>query len=71
MATISLINPFPNDVRTVFQEYITGETYVNREHLPYDKQHQMHVFLDSPALKLEDRANTNLKYQALTKFELY
>ena len=31
----------------------------------------MHVFLDSPALKPEDRADTNLKHRALTEFELY
>jgi hypothetical protein len=70
MATIASINPFPNDVRTAFQEYISSDTYNNREQLPYEKWHRMHVFLDNPALKPDDRADINLKHRALAEFEL-
>jgi hypothetical protein len=30
----------------------------------------MHFFLDNPILKLENKADQNLKYRALTKFKL-
>jgi hypothetical protein len=45
MATIASINPFPNDVRTAFEAYISNPTYYNREQLPYTKWHQMHTIL--------------------------
>jgi hypothetical protein len=33
MATIASINPFPNDVRTAFEAYISNPTYYNRGQL--------------------------------------
>jgi hypothetical protein len=44
--------------------------YSNREQLPYQKWHRLHVFLDNPTLKAEDRSDANLKHRALADFEL-
>jgi hypothetical protein len=70
MATIGSINPFPNDVHTAFEEYINSNTYHNREQLPYEKWHQMHVLLDDPTIKPEDRETINLKHRTQLNFEL-
>jgi hypothetical protein len=70
MATITSINPFPNSVDTAFEEYMSSNTYYNREQLPYEKWHRMHVFLDDPTLKLEDRDSVNLKHRAQANFKL-
>ena len=36
-ATISSINPFPNDVRNAFRAYVQGAQYINRERIEYRK----------------------------------
>jgi hypothetical protein len=51
MAGIASINPFSHDVRTTFQTYIQGSSYVNRERIPYSKWRQMHIFIDGPTIK--------------------
>jgi hypothetical protein len=71
MATIALINPFPNDVRTAFEAYISSTTYYNREQLPYEKWDQMRTILyDLTAFKLTDKESMNLKHRAQFDFEL-
>jgi hypothetical protein len=45
MATIASINPFPNDVRSAFQDYIHQPEYSNRARIPYANWRQMHIFL--------------------------
>jgi len=67
---VASINPFPNDVRVIFQEYLQSDKYTNRESIPYKKWNQMHVFLHDPTLKPEDPTESNLKHRALTEFQL-
>ena len=49
---------------------MSSNTYYNREQLPYEKWHRMHVFLDDHTLKPEDRDGVNLKHRAQADFEL-
>jgi hypothetical protein len=65
-ATVASINPFPNDVRIAFQNYIQEPTYVNRERIEYSKWQQLHFFLDTPDLKPEGQAESRLKHRAHT-----
>jgi len=69
-ATISSINPFPNDVRNAFQAYIQGSQYINRERIEYSKWNRLHVFLDDPTLKPKTPSESRLKHRAITEFEL-
>jgi hypothetical protein len=69
-AIIATIVPFPSDVHIAFQAYIQSPEYVNRERIPYSKWRQMHIFLDNPALKLENPTDSNLKHRALIEFQL-
>jgi transposase InsO family protein len=70
MATTASINPFPNDVRSAFQDYIHQPEYSNRARIPYANWRQMHIFLDTPDQKPENSTESNLKHRALTEFEL-
>jgi hypothetical protein len=70
IATVTSINPFPNDARLAFQSYIQDPDYINRERIPYAKWRQMHIFIDDPALKPANPAESNLKYRATTEFHL-
>lgn len=70
IATVTSINPFPNDTRLAFQSYIQDPDYINRERIPYTKWRQMHIFIDDPALKPANPAESNLKYRATTEFHL-
>jgi hypothetical protein len=45
MATITLINPFLNDVHTAFKAYISSTTYYNRKQLSYDKWEHICIIL--------------------------
>jgi hypothetical protein len=69
-AIVALINPFPNDVRIAFQSYIQAPKYVNRERIPYEKWHRMHVHLDNPDLKPDNPTDSRLKHRAHTEFQL-
>jgi hypothetical protein len=51
MATIALINPFPNNVQSAFEAYISSDTYHNREQLSYEKWSSMCNILNNPAQK--------------------
>jgi hypothetical protein len=68
--TIASINPFPNDVRIAFQAYIQDPKYINRERIPYEKWHRIHVHLDNPTLKPENPVDSRLKHRAHTEFQL-
>ena len=68
--TIASVNPFPNDVRNAFQAYIKDPGYINQERIPYEKWRRMHIFLDNPILKPDNSTDANLKYHALTEFDL-
>ncbi|KIN03298.1 hypothetical protein OIDMADRAFT_53095 [Oidiodendron maius Zn] len=70
MATIASINPFPNNVRNAFQDYIHQPEYSNRARIPYANWRQMHIFLDTPDQKPENSTESNLKHRALIEFEL-
>jgi hypothetical protein len=70
MAAIDIIDPFPREVCDAFYAFIQAPSYVNRERIPYSKWVQMSVFLDQPDLKPENAADSNLKHQAKTEFEL-
>jgi hypothetical protein len=71
MATIASINPFPNDVRTAFEAYISNTTYYNCEQLSHTKSDQICTILCNPtAFKPIDRESENLKHRALFDFEL-
>ena len=71
MATITSINPFPNDVRTAFEAYISSTTYYNREQLSYDKWDRIRTILQNPtAFKPTDKESKNLKHRAQFDFEL-
>ena len=67
-ATITSINPFPNDTRSAFQVFIQAPAYTNRERIPYEKWRQMHIYLDRPDLKPETPADSNLKHRAVINF---
>ncbi|KFY96373.1 hypothetical protein V500_02472, partial [Pseudogymnoascus sp. VKM F-4518 (FW-2643)] len=68
--TIASINPFPNDVRIAFQAYTQDPKYINRERIPYEKWHRIHVHLDNPTLKPENPVDSRLKHRAHTEFQL-
>ena len=71
MATITSINPFPNDVRTAFEAYISSTTYYNREQLSYDKWERICTILQNPtAFKATHKEAKNLKHRAQADFEL-
>ncbi|RFU30752.1 hypothetical protein B7463_g5574, partial [Scytalidium lignicola] len=70
MATVESINPFPNDVRNAFQEYITSDTYINRDRIQPQHWQRIHVFVDNPTLKPDNQTDANIKYQAIHHFEL-
>jgi hypothetical protein len=71
MATIASINPFPNDVRTAFEAYISSPTYSNREQLSYKKWDDIRTILQNPtAFKPTDQESMNLKHRAQFDFEL-
>jgi transposase len=66
MATIASINPFPNDVRTAFEAYISSPTYSNREQLSYNKWDDIHTILRNPtAFKPTDQERKNLNAKEL------
>jgi hypothetical protein len=69
-ATISSINPFPNDVRDPIQHYIQDSQYIKRDRIEYSKWNQLHVFLDEPTLKPITPSESRLKHRALIEFEL-
>jgi hypothetical protein len=63
MATIALINPFLNDVRTAFKAYISSTTYYNQEQLLYEKWDCMCTILyNLTAFKPIDKESMSLKY---------
>ena len=64
------INPFPNDVRKAFQDLISAPGYQNKERIPYDKWHRIHVFLDNPQTRPDNPTDSRLKSRALKDFEL-
>lgn len=65
MATIASINPFPNDVRTAFEAYISNTTYYNREQLSPTKWDCIRTILHNlTAFKLTDKESMNLKHHA-------
>jgi hypothetical protein len=71
MATIAIINPFPHDVRTAFQDYISSSTYYNREQLSHEKWSQIHTILQNPATFIPyNRETANLKQHTLSDFKL-
>ena len=71
MTTIASINPFPNDVRTAFEAYISSPAYYNREQLLYEKWHQMRVILQNPTAFIPfDKESSNLKHRTQSQFEL-
>jgi hypothetical protein len=71
MATIASINPFPNDVRTAFEAYISSSTYYNREQLSHAKWSQIRTILENPTAYIPyNRETTNLKNRAQSAFEL-
>lgn len=69
-AVIASINPFPNDVRIAFQEFIQEPNYVNRERIEYSKWQRLHVFLAEPDLKPKNATDSRLRYRAYAEFEL-
>jgi hypothetical protein len=69
-AKIASINPFPNDVRIAFDEYINSTNYINRERIEFNTWHQLHVYIEYPNLKTATQAQTRLKHRALADFEL-
>ncbi|KFY32496.1 hypothetical protein V493_00139, partial [Pseudogymnoascus sp. VKM F-4281 (FW-2241)] len=71
MATITSINPFPNDVRAAFEAYMSSTTYYNREQLSYDKWERICVILQNPtAFKATYKEAKALKHRAQSDFEL-
>jgi hypothetical protein len=71
MATIASINPFPNDVRTAFEAYISSSTYYNREQLPHAKWSLIRTILENPTAYIPyNRETTNLKNRVQSTFEL-
>ena len=69
-AIVASINPFPSDIRAAFQSYIQAPKYVNRERIPYEKWHQMHIHLDNPHLKPDNPIDSRLKHCVHTEFQL-
>jgi hypothetical protein len=69
-AIVASINPFPSDIRAAFQSYIQAPKYVNRERIPYEKWHRMHIHLDNPHLKPDNPTDSRLKHRARTEFQL-
>jgi hypothetical protein len=71
MATIALINPFPNDVRTAFETYISSSTYYNREQLSHAKWSQMRTILQNiTTYTPSNQESSNLKHRTQSQFEL-
>jgi hypothetical protein len=71
MATVALINPFPNDVRSAFKAYISNTTYYNCKQLLYTKWDQICIILcNLTAFKPIDRESKNLKHYVLFDFKL-
>ena len=70
MATITAINPFPNDVRAAFDSYIKSPQYCNRERVPYAKWCQMRIFLTDSTFKLQNPIESSLRHRTLTSFHL-
>ena len=71
MATIASINPFPHDVRTAFEAYISSTTYYNREQLADEKWHCMCLILDDPAAYVPyNKDSANLKTRTQSSFQL-
>ena len=70
MDNTTSIVPFPNDVRTAFQTYVQGISYINRERIEYSKWRQLHFYLNDPIIKAENPAESRLKHRALTEFQL-
>jgi hypothetical protein len=61
-AIIASINPFPNDVRDAFRDYINGINYSNWERIEYHTWHQLHVYIEWPDLKTATLAESRLKH---------
>jgi hypothetical protein len=55
-AKIASINPFPNDVRIAFDEYINSTNYINWERIEFNTWHQLHVYIEYPNLKTATQA---------------
>ncbi|KFY75310.1 hypothetical protein V499_04706 [Pseudogymnoascus sp. VKM F-103] len=71
MATITSITPFPFDVRTAFEAYISSPTYYNREQFSHEKWSQIHTILEDPAAFIpHNKESTNLKHHTLSSFKL-
>jgi hypothetical protein len=71
MATIASINPFPHDVRTAFEAYMSSTTYYNREQFTHEKWHRMHTILDNPTAYIPyNKESSNLKTRTLSSFML-
>jgi hypothetical protein len=71
MATITLINPFPYDVRTAFEAYTSSPTYYNREQFSHEKWSQIRTILeDLTAFTLHNKESINLKHHTLSSFKL-
>jgi hypothetical protein len=69
MATIALINPFPHDVRTAFEAYISNTTYYNREQPT--KWRSMLIILNNPEAYIpHNKEGVNLKHRTLLHFRL-
>jgi hypothetical protein len=67
IATVTSINPSPNDVHLAFQSYIQDPDYINRERIPYAKWRQMHIFIDDSTPKPANPTESNLKYRATNR----
>ena len=71
MATIASINPFPHDVRTAFEAYISSTTYYNWEQFTYKKWLSMHAILNNPTTYIPyNKESSNLKTRTLSSFML-
>ncbi|KFY81192.1 hypothetical protein V499_00018 [Pseudogymnoascus sp. VKM F-103] len=71
MATITSINPFPYDVRTAFEAYISSPTYYNREQFSHQKWSQIRTILEDPtAFTPHNKESINLKHHTLSSFKL-
>jgi len=71
MATITSINPFPFDVRSAFEAYISSLTYYNREQFSHERWSQIYTILEDPAAFIpHNKESTNLKYYTLSSFKL-
>lgn len=65
-----LFNPFPNDVRRAFDEFIHSDSYSNRERIEYSKWVRLHIHLDQSDLIPESKVDSRLRHRAYAEFEL-